>query len=251
MFVRLTLTKPTSKPISSSILKCFFTTRRRRQHINPFSGRYAVLTPSSDSLQWIANKGKANKETTFHLDLGCGSGNYLSDLAVERPTINYVGVEIKEQLVDIANQRHAQLLPNLLFIWANLLNPQTLSSLLNSFPAGQLQSISILHPDPNYKNRHMKRDYVTKDFLSTLGNHLLPGARVYIQTDVEEVDTKFKEVFDSLLVQQQMFEEVNLKEVEMLVEEGKNGSLLGVPTDREKSVLKAGGVLYRRTYVKC
>ena len=117
-----------------------------------------TLKPSTESLQWDEIFHQPNQP--YHLDLGCGAGHYLAKLATKNPNINYVGVEIHETLVKLANEEHA-LLGNYSIVWANLLHHQTLDLLLESLPNGEPSSVSILHPDPNFKKKHKKRDVVT------------------------------------------------------------------------------------------
>jgi len=233
---------PFFNKLSSSILRRTISstkptyTGRRRQHLNPFAGILASLKPTPESIDWstIFEQSDAKK---YHLDLGSGSGLYLSEVAKENRDTNWIGVEIKENLVNHANDVFGHNVNNYTMIWANLLQNETLSILFNSLPKGEPSSVSILHPDPNFKKRMKKRDLVTKPFVDLLSYHLDPGTLVYTQSDVLQVDHEIHTIFTN----HPLFEEMkNIK---------KDLPLLGIPTDREQAILDEGkSNIYRRCY---
>ena len=230
------------KYLNISTVRQFTTTtlrankNRRRQHVNPFSGLLATLKPNPDLINWNATS-KINPKHPFHLDLGSGAGHYLATLATTNPATNYIGVEIIEHLVTNANAKHTDL-HNYSMVWANLLHPETISELLSSMPNGEPSSISILHPDPNFKKKHKKRDLVTNALLNTLSLELESGTLIYVQTDVEEL-------FEEMILK--FTEHYDFEEVEI---ENREEPLLGVATDREAAVLKDGGEVYKKVFRK-
>jgi tRNA (guanine-N7-)-methyltransferase len=154
---------------------------RVRQHVNPLSIQYLVQVPPP-----IWENVYANPQQPLHLDIGCGWGSFLFDIAQLEPSYNFLGLEIREPLVEKALAQRDKLgLTNLHFIFCSA--NASLSGLLASLPADTLQRVTIQFPDPWFKTRHAKRRVVQPELVSTLGKYLAPGGMVFLQSDVEEV----------------------------------------------------------------
>ncbi|KAJ0080335.1 hypothetical protein Patl1_23667 [Pistacia atlantica] len=117
-------------------------------------------------------------------------------LARKNPdTGNYLGLEIRQKLVKRAEFWVKELaLNNIHFIFANA----TLSfkQLVSTYP-GPLMLVSILCPDPHFKKRHHKRRVVQKTLVDSIVNHLMPGGKVFVQSDVHEVALDMRNQFDA------------------------------------------------------
>lgn len=101
---------------------------RVRQHVNPLSQKYQ--TPVS-SVDW--EKVYTIPTQPLHLDIGCGKGRFLLSMATLEPNWNFLGLEIREPLVQEANHwRHELGLTNLHYVFCNVNN--SLRSLLSSLP---------------------------------------------------------------------------------------------------------------------
>ncbi|POM80832.1 tRNA (guanine-N(7)-)-methyltransferase [Phytophthora palmivora] len=169
----------------------------------------------------------------IHLDIGCARGKYLMDVAESQASKrNFVGVEIRRNVLQEA-EREAERrgLTNLAFVHANMNIHQT--KLLQSLP-GPVTSVSIFHPDPWMKKRHIKRRLVAEGCVRELGNHLPNGTPIYVQTDVEELFAYMVEIFEMS----------RLYDFEAL-----HTNPLGIPTDREKFVNNEGGDIYRVKFI--
>jgi len=66
-----------------------------RQHVNPLSKNFDEIE-KIPSLIEMFDDSKLN----LHLDIGCAAGEYLFDLALENTNWNYLGIEIRERLVN-------------------------------------------------------------------------------------------------------------------------------------------------------
>lgn len=105
-------------------------------------------------------------------------------MAEAEPTWNYLGVEIREPLVDEANRiagEHG--LANLHYSFCNAM--LWLDRLIEGVPPGVLQAVTIQFPDPWFKKKHAKRRMVNEEMVDTLANHLAAGGNVFVQTDIE------------------------------------------------------------------
>lgn len=205
---------------------------RVRNHVNPLSNKYQ--TPASP-LDW--EKIYAAPTQPLHLDIGCGKGRFLLNMAVERGW-NFLGLEIREPLVQEANIWRDELgLRNLHYLFCNVNN--SLQPLLSSLPVGRLQRVTIQFPDPWFKTRHAKRRLVQPQLVTQLANYLAVGGVVFIQSDIEALAVEMCDRFNSNSAFQR-------QGTEWLAE-----NPLPVPTEREKSTLSRGESVYRALFVRC
>jgi len=105
-------------------------------------------------------------------------------MAEAEPDWNYLGVEIRAPLVVEANRLTAEAgLTNLHYAFCNAM--LWLDRLLEKIPDGTLQMVTIQFPDPWFKKRHAKRRMVNEELVETVAKHLLPGGKVFVQTDIQ------------------------------------------------------------------
>jgi len=163
---------------------------RVREHVNPLSKKYQVPATPPD---WSAIY--AMPQQPLHLDIGCGKGHFVQDMAKLQGDRNFLGLEIREPLVDQANRWRDELgLSNLHYLFCNANN--SIRPLLTSLPADILQQVTIQFPDPWFKRRHQKRRVVQPELVVDLAEFLVPGGVVFVQSDVEEVALEMRDRFD-------------------------------------------------------
>ncbi len=46
-----------------------------------------------------------NKENPIHLELGCGKGNFISQLAIQNPLINYIAIDLVDAMLGLAKRK--------------------------------------------------------------------------------------------------------------------------------------------------
>ncbi|PSB30459.1 tRNA (guanosine(46)-N7)-methyltransferase TrmB [Stenomitos frigidus ULC18] len=205
---------------------------RVREHVNPLSKKYQtpISPPDWDSLYHAFDR-------PLHLDIGCGKGRFLLQMAQVQPDWNFLGLEIREPLVDQANGWKTELgLTNLHYLFCNANN--SLRPLLQSLPAGRLQQVSIQFPDPWFKRKHQKRRVVQPDLIEALADALAPDGTVFIQSDVAEVAIEMRD----RLAAHTAF---TCKSADWLPT-----NPLPIPTERETSTMERGEAVYRSVFVR-
>lgn len=205
---------------------------RIRQHVNPLARKFQqpLQVPNWQEVYSVIDR-------PLYLDIGCARGKFLLDMAQLYPEVNFLGIEIRQQLVDLANQTKAELgLTNLHYLFGNI--NSSASVLLSSLP-GDMQTISIQFPDPWFKKKHNKRRVVQPELVTALVDRASNGGKIFIQSDIEEVAREMRDRFATspLLVRQHATAWLETNP-------------LPVATERELYVLGRGLPVYRAWFKK-
>lgn len=205
---------------------------RVRQHVNPLSKKYQtpVQPPPWEDIY-------AQPAQPLHLDIGCARGEFLLSMATLQPHWNFLGLEIREPLIEQANAKVSELgLRNLYYLFANVNN--SLKPLLESFKGGTLRRVTLQFPDPWFKKRQAKRRVVQPELVDTLATYLIDGGEVFLQSDVEAVAVEMCDRFEAHPAFQKQGTALWLA-----------NNPLPVPTEREVSTLSRGEPVYRALFV--
>ena len=215
---------------------------RVRQHVNPLNIRYS--TPATPP-QWADVF--AQPHQPLHIDIGCAKGYFISDMAQLCPDWNFLGLEIREPLVEQCLRHRDRLgLQNLHILFCNANN--SLRPLLASLPQPP-QRVSIQFPDPWFKKRHQKRRVVQPDLVTVLADFMRPGAWVWLQSDVESVAVDMVETFAHHDRFRRSFDSPHLAAPDTTGPWLADNPLPAM-TDRERVTLDQGKPVYRALFVK-
>ena len=205
---------------------------RVRQHVNPLSEKYQQPIDLPDWTQVFANP-----HQPLHIDIGCGKGIFLQQMATLTPDWNFLGLEIRQPVVDMALKRRDQAgLQNLHFLFCNA--NISLQPLMQSWAHNPLRRVSIQFPDPWFKKRHQKRRVVQPELVEALAMFLPAGGEVVIQSDVEEVAV---EMCDRI-AEHPAFERTHPDWLPQ--------SPFPAQTDREQTTLNKGLPVYRAVFIR-
>jgi tRNA (guanine-N7-)-methyltransferase len=201
-----------------------------RQHVNPLLRRFEIYSGAPIASLFAA------PTSPLHLDIGCAAGGLVRELARRRPLVNHLGVELRDEpLAQARRAAAAAALPNLAYVCVNL--ERSGGAILRDFP-GPIETVSILHPDPCFKNVHAKRRVVTPALLDLLARLQPVGGRLFFQTDVRPL---FDEVRERLRAASAFYE---------LTDATPSIPLFGVPTEREALVRREGGEVFAAVAVR-
>jgi tRNA (guanine-N7-)-methyltransferase len=205
---------------------------RVREHVNPLSRKYQTPVVPPDWREIYESQ-----LLPLHLDIGCGRGRFVLQMAQKYADWNFLGLEIREPLVDQAREWRDELgLSNLHYLFCNANNSVRL--LLESLPVGVLHRVSIQFPDPWFKRKQQKRRVVQPELVEDIAAFLVPGGTLFIQSDVLEVAVEMRDRFQEHPAFQR-------QHVDWLLE---NPML--IPTERETSTLERGEPVYRAVFNK-
>lgn len=206
-----------------------------RQHVNPLSRFHQQPRPLPPPAELFTDP-----DLPLVLDIGCARGRFLLDLAPLQPGHNHLGLEIRRPLVEAAEaERIALGLTNLHFLFCNA--NVSLESWLAALPRGLLKRVSIQFPDPWFKLRHHKRRVLQPPLLRAIAAALVPGAELFLQSDVEAVILPMVALCEASGCFERPSEDSR---------PWRGSNPLPVPTERERLVLSQDlpvfRVLYRR-----
>jgi tRNA (guanine-N7-)-methyltransferase len=202
---------------------------RVHQHVNPLAPFYRQA-PNPIEMSSVF----ADADLPLHLDIGCARGRFILRMAEAKPEWNFLGVEIREPLVDEANKIAGESgLTNLHYAFCNAM--LWLDRLLENVPNGKLQAVTIQFPDPWFKKKHAKRRMVNEELVQTVVDRLARKGTIFVQTDIEFLA---EEIFELFSANQRLSE----------IAESDNPS--SVKTERELAVEIKGLPVYRRSFKK-
>ena len=162
---------------------------RVHQHVNPLAPFYRQA-PEPVDLSVVF----AAPSLPLHLDIGCARGRFILRMAEIEPKWNFLGVEIREPLVDEANRLARETgLHNLHYVFCNAM--LWLDRLIEKVPEGMLQMVTIQFPDPWFKKKHAKRRMVNVELVETIVNKLAVNGKIFVQTDIEFLAEEMSELF--------------------------------------------------------
>ena len=146
---------------------------RVRQHVNPLHshfGRFRGAIPPFVDGQLI------------EVEIGCADAQFLFERSTADPQRLYVGLEIREELVDWVNRkakREARPV-HAVFCQAQL-------HIDHIFAGRKAERVYLNFPDPWFKKRHHERRMIDDALITGVASILRPGGELFVQTDVWDI----------------------------------------------------------------
>ena len=117
------------------------------------------------------------RKAPLHVDLGCGDGSFLCELAQQFPRRNFLGVERLAKRVEKV-RRKAEKIENV-----RVLRADTLFAVRYLLPESSVEIFYLFFPDPWPKRRHQTRRIFTRDFLEAIAVALEKDGVLLVATD--------------------------------------------------------------------
>lgn len=141
---------------------------------------YFISNPTKYKNQW---QNLFLKQQPIHLDLGCGKGILLAELAYRCPDVNFIGVDISMDILGVArrniHRRFNGKEPENL-----LLTSMNIEDCANIFGIDdKISRIYIYFCNPWSKNRHKKRRLTYPTQLQSYRTFLPTNGEIYFKTD--------------------------------------------------------------------
>ena len=117
------------------------------------------------------------RSAPLHVDLGCGDGSFLCEMARQFPKRNFLGIERLTKRVEKV-RRKAEKIENV-----RVLRADTLFAVRYLLPKNSVETFHLLFPDPWPKRRHQFRRIFTRDFLEAIAAALEKHGILRVATD--------------------------------------------------------------------
>ena len=125
--------------------------------------------------QWAEIFGR---QAPLHVELGTGKGDFLSQLAERNPEVNYIGIEMQQDVLYSAAKKIAALeLPNVRLLVFDI------NKIEDIFAPGEVDRFYINFCDPWPKKRHAKRRLTHVGFLEKYRALLKKRGTIHFKTD--------------------------------------------------------------------
>lgn len=166
--------------INGMVEQVFIESKDEDQYRNPFDNRVFIKDEVYKNI--IENyRGKWSQvfenDNPIHIEVGTGRGQFITSLAKLNPDINYIALEIKEEVLLRAVEKADKLkLDNILFLWGGV----ELFDLY--FEDKELDRVYINFCDPWPKKRNAKRRLTSSLFIDLYDKKLNKG-QIHFKTD--------------------------------------------------------------------
>lgn len=166
--------------INGMVDQVFIESKDEDQYLNPFDNRIFIKDEVYKNI--IENyRGKWSQvfenDNPIHIEVGTGRGQFITSLAKLNPDINYIALEIKEEVLLRAVEKADKLkLDNILFLWGGV----ELFDLY--FEDKELDRVYINFCDPWPKKRNAKRRLTSSLFIDLYDKKLNNG-QIHFKTD--------------------------------------------------------------------
>jgi tRNA (guanine-N7-)-methyltransferase len=117
------------------------------------------------------------RDAPLDVDLGCGDGSFLCEIAQRFPKTNFLGIERLTKRVEKV-RRKAEKIENL-----RVLRADSLFAVQYLLPECSVESFYLFFPDPWPKRRHQFRRIFTRDFLDAIAVALEQHGVLRVATD--------------------------------------------------------------------
>jgi len=136
---------------------------------------YVIKEPEKLKGNW---KSLFANDNPIHLEIGTGKGKFITELALQNPDINYIGIEkYSSVLLRALEKRRETELNNLYYLRFDAVY------LLDIFAENEIARIYLNFSDPWPKERHAKRRLTSRQFLDRYDRFLQKDGEVIFKTD--------------------------------------------------------------------
>jgi tRNA (guanine-N7-)-methyltransferase len=117
------------------------------------------------------------RSAVMQVDLGCGDGSFVCELAQQFPEKNFLGIERLTKRVEKV-RRKTEKIENV-----RVLRADTLFAVRYLLPENSVETFYLLFPDPWPKRRHQQRRIFTREFLDAIAIALEEHGFLRVATD--------------------------------------------------------------------
>lgn len=130
------------------------------------------------------------RQAPLWLEIGFGNGEFLANIAINHPEINFLGIEVHPPGIGhLLGRLHNNNLNNV-----RIFNQDAVEVLRYNIQDNSLQRIFIFFPDPWPKQKHRKRRLIQTPFINLLEKKCAQGSLLNLATDCEDYALQMMDV---------------------------------------------------------
>ena len=148
--------------------------------------KFYIDKPQEFKGKW---KSVFEEEKPIHLELGCGKGQFIANLACQNPNINYIGVDLIDTMLGLAKrnveevyQKENKQIDNVILARCNI--EQILDVISED---DKIERIYINFCNPWPRGKHHKKRLTHTRQLELYKTFLVEGGEIYFKTDDDEL----------------------------------------------------------------
>jgi tRNA (guanine-N7-)-methyltransferase len=146
-----------------------------------------ITNPREYKGKW---KEEFKNDNPVHLELGCGRGGFIAEKAIQNPDINYIAVDLKDEVLIYVLKKIEELeITNVRIV------PLNIMFISEIFDKDEIQKIYINFCNPWPKDRHNKRRLTHTKFLAEYKKFIKPGSEIWFKTDDTDLFNASQEYF--------------------------------------------------------
>lgn len=150
------------------------------------ASKFYIDNPEDYKGKW---KSLFSKEQPFHIELGCGKGSFISQLAFKNQDVNYLAVDLVDAMLGLA-KRNIEEVYNVkeLSIDNVLLTRYDIERIFNVLDKeDKIERIYINFCNPWPRGKHKKKRLTHTRQLETYKKFLVTSGEIYFKTDDDEL----------------------------------------------------------------
>lgn len=148
---------------------------------------FYIDNPEDYKGKWISKF--INKENPIHIELGCGKGSFISELAFNNKDINYIAIDLVDAMLGLAKRKveekfnsNNKKVDNLILVRYDI---ERINSIISK--EDNIERIYINFCNPWPKAKHKKKRLTHTKQLEHYKEFIKPGCAIYFKTDDDEL----------------------------------------------------------------
>ena len=153
------------------------------------ASKFYIANPTEIKGKW--KEQYKNKENPIHLELGCGKGNFVSNIAVRNPNINYLAIDLIDAMLGLAKRNieavyaENNIEPDNVYITG--FDIERINLILDKQDKVERIYINFCNPWPKAKHRKKRLTHTRQ--LEKYKQFLDENAEIHFKTDDDELFT--------------------------------------------------------------
>lgn len=166
------------RTIKSFVLRTGRVSNRQQLALDEWLADYLLPEPGE---QWDLSK-EFGRDAETVVEIGFGMGASLLSMALARPDLNFVGIEVhRAGIGSLVASLHDNAVTNV-----RIASYDAVEVMKTCLADDSLAGVQVFFPDPWPKKRHQKRRLVQVDFVTKLVQKIKPGGFIHCATDWQE-----------------------------------------------------------------